>query len=99
MTKTIDTLKRALEDETMSNVDLITPDVVSKVLNTYPDSKYFSEWRYEMAGKLRYSYRHHDADLGRKLSALHSKGITSNLPRLTAVYSRKELSNLVASSS
>jgi len=94
-------LKRALEDKLIPDIDIITkdnPEVIKNLLDKYPKSKYFSEWRYEMVGNLRYKYRSHSDSVGKNLMVLYSEGTTSNLPRLTKVYTRKELSNLISKS-
>lgn len=98
MVNAVRILERALKDSVVEKLDLITEDrnTINSLLYNYPKAKYFSEWFYEMAGQPKFVYRIHENGIGKKLYELHLRGINSNLPKLTGVYSRKRLSDLVS---
>ena len=98
MVKDMTILREALNDKVAKEIDVISLDnlsIVKNALKNYPNASYFSEWKIELAGKVRYSYRVHEGDIGKMIFDVYSKGVSSSLPKLTYVYSREELKNLV----
>ena len=94
MMRGIDILRAALEDRCVEGLKVVSStnaEQLRGVLEKYPEAVYFSEWRFEMAGPLRYGYRAHNAELGKKVYELFNQGVKAGLPRLTAVYSREEM--------
>jgi len=97
--KEIKILRNALQRPLVKGLSLISPKSLADVvliLSKEPGAEYISEWKYEMAGRLKYKYRFHDAKEGRELRELYEKGKRSSLPKLTGVYTRKELLSLNA---
>lgn len=84
-------LRNALKDPELNGVDLIIPDTAAKVSQMLGKGAYVSEWLYEGAGPLRYKYHCHVARMGKELKALLSQGKCSSRPKLTNVYTAKEL--------
>ncbi len=91
-------LKIALKVKPIKGINLISlenPKTIEEMLKSNPYANYFSEWRYDLVGPLKYKYRPHNNGIGEQLYGLYKKGFKSSLPKLTAVYTRKELSDLL----
>lgn len=97
--KEIEILRKALQEPRVEGLKLISyghiDDIVG-ILSENPDAEYVSEWKYELAGPIRYEYRLHNVSEGRELKELYQRGKTSSLPRLTGVYTRQELISMKA---
>lgn len=90
-------LRKALDDPKLEGLACISPSessVLAKIVTTLPTDAYISEWRYGI-GEIRYVYHVHTNGIIPELRKLFEKGIGGGHPKLTALYSKEELINLI----
>ncbi len=92
----LDIFKKALEAPKIEGLDLIThataPNLV-KLLENAPSHVCISEWRHGF-GIVSYEYHIHTDESALQLRKAYEAGAKGGLPKLTALYSKKDLESL-----
>jgi hypothetical protein len=91
-------LKKGLQDPTLEGLTCIGPSEASqlvKVFNALPQDGCVSEWKYGV-GEVTYRYHIHGGDTAAGLRRAFEEGIRGGHPTLTAVYTKKELQELIS---
>lgn len=94
----IDTLKQALKDPELKGVRYFLPqekDAILEGLEDHPNTKYISEWKYEV-GKIKHKFKLHEDNIGKQLEELFKQKKTSRHPELVWVYSVDDVNSLLA---
>ena len=88
--------KEALKDPSFK-IDAVLPSQygnIEKMLGKIAEDEYISEWKHT-AGEISYEYHIHQQETGHILQNLLEQGMRGGNPRLTKVYSKKDLIDLV----
>lgn len=96
MTNYIQILKKALNDPQV-RIDCISYSYDPKLIEyvrKMSSNLYISEWRYGI-GEIRYEYHIHSKELAKKLIGALKKGAHGGHPRLTAIYSKDKLEEII----
>lgn len=97
MNVAINVLKKALDDPRLDGLTCISPSessVLARIVTTLPTDAYISEWRYGI-GEIKYVYHVHTNGIIPQLKDLFEKGIRGGHPKLTALYSKEELEDII----
>lgn len=89
-------LKKALKDPKVQGLSCISPNNKPKlleILRELPSTSYLSEWKYGM-GQIKYVYHVHNGK-GVKLKEAFDNGARGGHPKLTGVYSKKDLQAII----
>ncbi len=101
MNKYVATLRRALEDPRIEDLDSINPNNTSrliKIVNKLPEAGCISEWRYGL-GEIKYEYRIHNNGISNPLKEAFEKGVRGGGPRrLTGVYFKRDIQKIIQKS-
>lgn len=90
-------LRQALKAPLLEGIVCISSKYSREIvqfLETLPENGCVSEWRYGI-GKIEYKFRVHINGLGVELKQAFLEGIRGGHPKLTAVYTKQELQNLI----
>lgn len=88
--------KRALKDPKI-DIDVIALSRVAqieKIIKELTEGGYVSEWRHTL-GEVEYEYHMHSAAFGETLKGLYDKGVRGGNGKLTNVYSRSDLEEII----
>ena len=62
-----------------------------------PEHSYMSEWLHTLGG-VKYEYHMHRADIANALKKLYNQGVRGGNPRLTGMYSKRDLYEIICTS-
>jgi len=97
MNKYLPTLRSALKDPVISNLDCICPSnkqVLEDIVSHLPDNAIISEWKYTI-GNVKYLYHIHTNGINKKLNEAYINNVRGGNPKLTKIYSKKELKKII----